>query len=120
LRIVKDVAQKGIAADELSKAQKQIDQDTVSAYGTLRGIAFSLASNVGLGLGVDADRTSLAAQMSAKEPALAAAAKEHLTLDDDTVLVFVGPKAAVEQALRDNELPPPELRDADGNKTKAD
>jgi zinc protease len=120
LRIVKEIAQKGIAADELAKAQQQVDQDTVSSYGTLRGIAFSLASNVGLGLGVEADRSLLAAEMSAKHADLTPLAKAHLTLDDDTVLVFVGPKAAVEQALRENELPPPEVRDADGNKTKAD
>lgn len=120
LRIVKDIAQKGIAADELAKAQQQVDQDTVSSYGTLRGIAFSLASNVGLGLGIDADRRSLAAQMSAREPALATASHQHLTLDEDAVVVFVGPRAVVEQALRDNGLPPPELCDADGEKKKAD
>jgi predicted Zn-dependent peptidase len=115
LKEIGGMAQGGLTDEEIAKVKQQADQDAVSSYATLRSIALGLATNAGLGLPIDADRKALASQAGADKASLAALAKDKLALDQ-AVLVFVGPKEAVETALRDNKLPAPEVRDEDGNK----
>lgn len=115
LKIVRGMSESGPTDEELAKTKQQADQDAVSSYATLRGIALGLATNAGLDLPPDADRQALASQASAAKADLAALAKSKLALDR-VVLVFVGPRKAVEAALAAHGLPAPQLRDADGNK----
>jgi predicted Zn-dependent peptidase len=115
---VRGVASGGLSDDEVHKVKAQMRADAVDTYGTSHGIASSLASNAGLGLGFDADATTLKAQGAAQRATLNDLAKSYLSLDH-ALIVLVGPRAEAEAALSSNGLPAPEIRDADGNLVKA-
>lgn len=118
LRELTEFAAKGPTVDEIEKVRAQATSDVVSTYGSLHGIAASLATNAGLGLGPDADRRALAAQRAALPPLLRDLAKTHFDLEGATI-VMVGPVAAAREAARANGLPEPELVDAEGRPVAA-
>ncbi|MFO0659503.1 MAG: pitrilysin family protein [Polyangiaceae bacterium] len=115
---IRGMAASGLSEEEIHKVKAQMRADAVDTYGTSRGIASSLASNVGVGLGADADASVLKAQAAAPKASINELAKSFLALDH-AVIVLVGPREEAEAALKANELPAPELRDAEGKPVKA-
>jgi predicted Zn-dependent peptidase len=107
------LAQEGLAEPDLEKVRALLNGDALSSYGTVRGVAGSLAGNASLGLLPDQDLRDLAAQRSATAKDLAGLAAKYFDLSAATV-VLVGPKDLAVKALADNGLPKPEFVDAEG------
>lgn len=114
LEQIRKLGTEGLTEGELEKAKAQVQSEAVSAYGSLQGIVNSLAGNAMVGLGPDADAKMLEAQRNATVPELRELSSRYLELKNATV-VLVGPREATRQALEKSGLPPPEVRDADGN-----
>jgi predicted Zn-dependent peptidase len=110
---VSALAQEGLDQANLEKVRALLNGDALEAYGTVRGVAGSLAGNAALGLLPDQDVRDLAAQRSASTKDLATLAAKYFDLAAATV-VLVGPKDLAVKALAENGLPPPELVDAEG------
>jgi predicted Zn-dependent peptidase len=110
---VSALAQEGLDQANLEKVRALLNGDALAAYGTVRGVAGSLAGNAALGLLPDQDVRDLAAQRSASTKDLATLAAKYFDLAAATV-VLVGPKDLAVKALAENGLPPPELVDAEG------
>lgn len=111
---IRGMGKEGPTGDELEKAKAQTQSDAVSAYGSLHGVVSSLTGNAMAGLGSDGDAKMLQAQQKATLPELRDLSARFLDLDSATI-VLVGPREATRKALEANGLPPPEVRDADGN-----
>jgi predicted Zn-dependent peptidase len=107
------LAQEGLADTDLEKVRALLNGDALESYGTVRGVAGSLAGNASLGLLPDQDVRDLAAQRGASAKELAALATKYFDLSSATV-VLVGPKDLAVKALADNGLPKPEFVDAEG------
>jgi len=103
----------GLAAPEIDKVRALLNGEALETYGTLHGVAGSLASNAALGLPPDQDAKDLASQRSATPKDLATLASSYLDVSSVT-LVLVGPKETAIKALADSGLPKPELVDAEG------
>jgi predicted Zn-dependent peptidase len=111
------LAKEGLGAPDLEKVRALLNGDALESYGTVRGVAASLAGNASLGLLPDQDVRDLAAQRSASAKDLAALAKQYFDLTTATV-VLVGPKDLAVKALAENGLPSPEFVDAEGSPVK--
>ena len=107
------LAKEGLGEPDLEKVRALLNGDALESYGTVRGVAGSLAGNASLGLLPDQDVRDLAAQRSASSRDLAALATKYFDLSSATV-VLVGPKDLAVKALADNGLPKPEFVDAEG------
>jgi predicted Zn-dependent peptidase len=112
-KIVTSMADSGVTADEMQRMQAQAQGDVLQSYSTVGHVAASLAGNAGLGLPPDDDARTIEAQLAATKEKVDAVSKQYLQLEGATV-VLVGPRDVAEKAFADNQLPPPELRDADG------
>jgi predicted Zn-dependent peptidase len=110
---VSALAKEGLDQANLEKVRALLNGDALESYGTVRGVAGSLAGNASLGLLPDQDVRDLAAQRSASTKDLAALAAKYFDLAAATV-VLVGPKDLAVKALAENGLPPPEFVDAEG------
>jgi len=107
------LAKDGLAEADLDKVRALLNGDALESYGTVRGVAGSLAGNASLGLLPDQDARDLAAQRSASAKDVAALATKYFDLSTATV-VLVGPKDLAVKALAENGLPQPEFVDAEG------
>jgi len=107
------VAKEGLAEPDLEKVRALLNGDALESYGTVRGVAGSLAGNASLGLLPDQDVRDLAAQRSTSSRDLAALSTKYFDLSSATV-VLVGPKDLAVKALAENGLPKPEFVDAEG------
>jgi zinc protease len=107
------LAKEGLAEPDLEKVRALLNGDALQSYGTVRGVAGSLAGNASLGLLPDQDVRDLAAQRAASTRELAALSTKYFDLSSATV-VLVGPKDVAVKALADNGLPKPEFVDAEG------
>ena len=107
------LAKEGLAEPDLEKVRALLNGDALESYGTVRGVAGSLAGNASLGLLPDQDVRDLAAQRGASSRDLAVLATKYFDLSPATV-VLVGPKDVAVKALAENGLPKPEFVDAEG------
>ncbi len=107
------LAKEGLGENDIEKVRALLNGDALQSYGTVRGVAGSLAGNASLGLLPDQDVRDLAAQRSASAKDLAALAAKYFDLSAATV-VLVGPKEKAVEALAQNGLPPAEFVDAEG------
>lgn len=114
LEQIRKMGKDGPTEAELEKAKAQVQSEAVTAYGALHGVVASLAGNAMAGLGPDADAKVLEAQREATLPKLRELSARYLDLESATI-VLVGPREATRKALEAHGLPPPEVRDADGN-----
>jgi zinc protease len=110
---VERLAKEGLAEADVEKVRALLNGDALESYGTVRGVAGSLAGNASLGLLPDQDVRDLAAQRSASPRDLTALAAKYFDLSSAT-LVLVGPKDLAVKALAENGLPKPEFVDAEG------
>ena len=110
---VSTLAKDGLGDGDIEKVRALLNGDALDSYGTVRGVAGSLAGNASLGLLPDQDVRDLAAQRSASAKDLAALATKYFDLGAATV-VLVGPKDLAVKALAENGLPKPEFVDAEG------
>jgi predicted Zn-dependent peptidase len=106
-------AKDGLGDADLEKVRALLNGDALESYGTVRGVAASLAGNASLGLLPDQDVRDLAAQRGASAKDLAALSTKYFDLSAATV-VLVGPKDLAVKALAENGLPKPEFVDAEG------
>jgi predicted Zn-dependent peptidase len=113
LREISALAKDGLSEDETAKAKSLQRASAVETYGSLGGIARSLASNAALGLPPDQDARELGAQAAVTKAELGPLAQKYLSLDAACV-VLVGPKKVAEAALKAAGIEGAELRDADG------
>jgi zinc protease len=107
------LAKEGLAEPDLEKVRALLNGDALESYGTVRGVAGSLAGNASLGLLPDQDVRDLAAQRGASSRDVAALATKYFDLSS-AIVVLVGPKDVAVKALADNDLPKPEFVDAEG------
>jgi predicted Zn-dependent peptidase len=107
------LAKEGLAENDLDKVRALLNGEALESYGTVRGVAGSLAGNASLGLPSDQDVRDLAAQRSASAKDLTGLAAKYFDLSPATV-VLVGPKDLAVKALAENDLPKPEFVDAEG------
>jgi predicted Zn-dependent peptidase len=110
---VERMAKDGLSDTEVDKLKALVNGDALESYGTVHGVASSLATNVELGLASDQDAKDLASQRSATAKDLSALAAKQLDLSSSLV-VLVGPRELAVKALAENGLPPPEFVDGDG------
>jgi predicted Zn-dependent peptidase len=108
------LAKEGLPDTDIEKVRALLNGDALETYGTVRGVASSLAGNASLGLLPDQDARDLAAQRVASAKDLAALSAKYFDLSSATV-VLVGPKDLAVKALADNGLPKPEFVDAEGS-----
>jgi zinc protease len=107
------LAKEGFSDAEVEKLRALVNGDALQSYGTVHGVAGSLAGNAALGLAPDQDAKDLASQRSATPKDLLVLAAKYLDLSSAAV-VLVGPKDVAVKALADNGLPAPEFVDSDG------
>ncbi|HMJ55149.1 MAG TPA: pitrilysin family protein [Polyangiaceae bacterium] len=110
---VDTLAKEGLGETDVEKVRALLNGEALESYGTVRGVAGSLAGNASLGLLPDQDVRDLAAQRSASAKELTALATTYFDLAATTV-VLVGPKDLAVKALAENGLPKPEFVDAEG------
>ena len=90
----------------------------MSVYQSNEGIAGHLAADASLGLPPDwAGEVEREARERRQKPELDALAKKFYD-PTDAILVVVGPRARVQPMIDKLGLPPPEIRDAEGNVAK--
>jgi predicted Zn-dependent peptidase len=104
----------GLTDDEVERSRSQGRATLVDAYESVDGIAGVLAADASLGLGPDYEARASRARDEAGKSQLDALARRWFD-PADAVLVVVGARARVQPLLDRAGLPPPELRDAQGN-----
>ena len=107
----------GLTTDEVERTRSQARGELVSVYQSDEGIAGHLAADASLGLPSDWQAKSSERRESAQKPELDALAKKFYD-PASAILVVVGPRARVQSMIDKLGLPPPEIRDAEGNVTK--
>jgi predicted Zn-dependent peptidase len=110
-------AYQGLTDEEVARTRSQSRGELVSIYESVESIAGHLAANASLGLGPDWELASSKRRDVADKAALDALAKRFYD-PDHAVLVVVGPSAKVKPMIEALGLPPPELRDSEGNRLK--
>jgi predicted Zn-dependent peptidase len=110
---LKKMADEGPSPEEVTKIKALARADAVETYGSLQALAAALASDAAQGLPPDHNARALAAQGAATREALLPLARRGFSPDDATLLL-VGPRKAIEAALKANGLPAPEERDTEG------
>jgi predicted Zn-dependent peptidase len=116
---LKDFAAGGLTDEELERTRSQARAELVSAYQSVEGVAGHLAADASLGLPPDYQAKASQTRDAASKPDLDALAKRFYA-PDDAIIVVVGPRARVMPEIDKLGLPPPEMRDADGNVMKAE
>jgi zinc protease len=107
----------GLTEDEVARTRSQARGELVSVYQSNEGIAGHLAADASLGLPADWQAKSGERRESAQKPELDALAKKFYD-PASAILVVVGPRARVQPMIDKLGLPPPEVRDAEGNLAK--
>jgi predicted Zn-dependent peptidase len=103
--------------DEVDRTRSQARAELVGAYESVEGIAGHLAADASLGLPPDWEAKVAERRDSARKADLDAAAKEFYS-PDGGIIVVVGPRPRVQPMLDKLKMPPPEIRDAEGNIVK--
>jgi predicted Zn-dependent peptidase len=106
-------AKEGLTEAEVEKFKALLNGEALESFGTVHGAGASLAGNAALGLAPDQDAKDLVSQRSATAKDLSALAAKYLDLSS-ALVVLVGPKDLATKAFAENQLPAPELLDADG------
>jgi len=106
-------AKDGLTEAEVEKFKALLNGEVLESYGTVHGTGASLAGNAALGLAPDQDAKDLVSQRGATAKDLSALAAKYLDLSS-ALVVLVGPKDLAAKAFVENQLPAPELLDADG------
>ncbi|MGD0524793.1 MAG: pitrilysin family protein [Polyangiaceae bacterium] len=104
----------GLSDDEIARTRSQARSSLVGIYESVEGISGRLANDASLGRGADYEARASQASDEAQRAQLDPLAKRFYA-PEDAVVVVVGPRAAVRPMLDAVGLPPPELRDADGD-----
>ena len=107
-------AGEGLTDDEVERTKSQARGDLVSAYESVESIAGHLSANASLGLPPDFEAKASQSRDAATKGDLDALAKQFYD-PADAIVVVVGPRTRVLPMLDKLGLPPPEMRDADGN-----
>jgi zinc protease len=107
----------GLTEDEVARTRSQSRGELVGLYQSDEGIAGHLAADASLGLPADWQAKASEKRDSAQKAELDALAKQFYD-PTDAILVVVGPRARVQPMIDKLGLPPPEIRDAEGNVTK--
>jgi zinc protease len=107
----------GLTDDEIARTRSQARASLVGSYESVEGIAGRLAGDASLGRGPDYEARASRACDEAERAQLDPLAKRFYA-PEDAILVVVGPRAQVRPMLDALGLPPPEIRDADGNVVK--
>jgi predicted Zn-dependent peptidase len=110
-------AEGGLTEDEVERTRSQARGELVSVYQSVEGIAGHLAADASLGLPPNWQAIASEKRESAQKAELDALAKQFYD-PTDAIIVVVGPRARVQPQIDKLGLPPPELRDAEGNVTK--
>ncbi|HEX4446420.1 MAG TPA: pitrilysin family protein [Polyangiaceae bacterium] len=111
---LKKFADGGLTGDEVDRTRSQSRGELVSVYQSNEGIAGHLAADASLGLPADWEARSSEKREGAQKADLDALAKQFFD-PTDAILVVVGPRAKVQPQIDKLGLPPPEVRDAQGN-----
>jgi predicted Zn-dependent peptidase len=111
---LKKFAEGGLTPDEVERTRSQARGELVSIYQSNEGIAGHLAANASLGLPPDWAAKSSEMREKAQKADLDALAKQYYD-PTDAILVVVGPRAKVQPQIDKLGLPPPEMRDGQGN-----
>jgi zinc protease len=107
----------GMTDDEVARTRSQARGDLVSLYETVEAIAGHLAGDAALGLPPDYEAKASRLRDAADKPLLDRLARQFYD-PTGAIVVVVGPRARVQPAIDKLGLPPPELRDAEGNVLK--
>ncbi len=110
-------AEGGLTEDEVNRTRSQARGELVSVYQSNEGIAGHLAADASLGLPADWQAKSSERRESAQKAELDALAKKFYD-PSSAILVVVGPRTRVQPMIDKLGLPPPEVRDAEGNVAK--
>ena len=110
-------AKSGLTPDEMDKTRSQARGELVQAFESLQGATARLALDAALGLPPDYERTASERRDAATREDLARLAATYFD-PREAVIVIVGPRAQIADAIIAAGLPAPELRDADGNVLK--
>jgi zinc protease len=111
---LRSFATDGLTAEEVDRTRSQARGELVSLYASVESIAGRLAGNASLGLPPDYEARASEARDAAQKAQLDALAKQFYD-PEGAILVVVGPRAKVLPMIDKLGLPPPEMRDADGN-----
>ncbi len=110
-------AEGGLTEDEVARTRSQARGELVSVYQSNEGIAGHLAADASLGLPAEWQAKSSERRDNAQKPELDELAKKFYD-PAAAILVVVGPRARVQPMIDKLGLPPPEIRDAEGNVAK--
>src|SRR5262249_16807341 len=89
----------GLTPEEVGKTKQLARADVVEAFETVRGIAFRLGRNAGVGAPPDYETTPAKKTALADKAALDKAAAAHVDIAG-SVVVIVGPKAQLDPQLK--------------------
>jgi predicted Zn-dependent peptidase len=107
----------GLEGEEIERTRSQARGELVSVYESAEGIAGHLAADASLGLPPDWEAQASQKRDAAQKTELDALAKRFYD-PADAIVVVVGPMAKVQPLIDAVGLPPPEIRDAQGNVVK--
>jgi len=107
----------GMTDVEVDRTRSQARAELVSVYESVEGIAGHLAADASLGLPPDWEARAGARRDAAPKTELDALAKEFYS-PDGAIVVVVGPRPVVQPMLDRLKMPPPEIRDPEGNVVK--
>jgi predicted Zn-dependent peptidase len=107
-------ADAGLTDEEVARTRSQARGELVSIYESAQGAAAQLATDASLELGADYQAKAAQARDDAQKALLDQLARRYYS-PDDGIIVVVGPRARVQPMLDKFGLPPPEIRDAEGN-----
>lgn len=107
-------AAKGMTDEEVQKTQSQSRADLVGDYEEVEKLAALLSSDAAMGLGPEYEAKAAAARDQLRKGDLDQLAKSYYDTTDD-VVIAVGPKDVLLQAIAGAGLPAPQICDADGN-----
>ena len=113
LRETRQMAAKGLTADELYKVRARDLTDLIETHETIDGLVGRLGSLAILGLPHDFDAKASTARQAATAEQLADLAKQYLKVDDASIIV-VGPRDQLLTQLRALNLGEPQLWSAQG------
>jgi zinc protease len=104
----------GLTPDEIERTRSQARADLVDVYESVEAMAGHLGADASLGLSPDYEAKASKARDEADKPLLDRLAKQFYD-PEGAILVVVGPRARVQPQIDPLGLPPPEVRDAEGN-----
>jgi predicted Zn-dependent peptidase len=107
----------GLDDEEIERTRSQARGELVSVYESVEGIAGHLAADASLGLPADWQAQASQKRDAAQKAELDALARRFYD-PADAIVVVVGPLAKLQPLIEPVGLPPPEIRDAQGNVVK--